>query len=82
MALSFALTKMRRAEKGGRMQCFGPLSRRCFNKLHAVVDTKGRPIHIALTPGQRHEMIMADELLEHAQGKALMGDAATALSQH
>ena len=43
-------------------------------KLHAVVDTKGRPIHIALTPGQRHEMIMADELLAHARGKALIGD--------
>jgi transposase len=44
-------------------------------KLHAVVDTKGRPIYIALTPGQRHEMIAADELLAHARGKALIGDA-------
>src|SRR5262249_59942688 len=43
-------------------------------KLHAVVDIKGRPLHIALTPGQRHEMIAADELLAHAQGKALIGD--------
>ncbi|WP_394829672.1 transposase [Pendulispora albinea] len=43
-------------------------------KLHAVVDTKGRPIHIALTPGQRHEMMAADELLQHARGKALIGD--------
>ena len=43
-------------------------------KLHAVVDTKARPIHIALTPGQRHELIAADELLAHARGKALLGD--------
>lgn len=43
-------------------------------KLHAVVDTKGRPIHITLTPGQRHEMIIADELLANARGKALIGD--------
>jgi transposase len=39
-----------------------------------VVDTKGRPIYIAITPGQRHEMIKADELLEHAPGKALIAD--------
>jgi transposase len=43
-------------------------------KLHAVVDTQGRPIYIALTPGQRHEMIRADELLANARGKALIGD--------
>jgi transposase len=43
-------------------------------KLHAVVDTKARPIHIAITPGQRHEMMAADELLVHARGKALIGD--------
>ena len=43
-------------------------------KLHAVVDTKARPIHIALTPGQRHEMIAATELLAHARGRALIGD--------
>ena len=43
-------------------------------KLHAVVDTKARPIHIALTAGQRHEMIAAEELLEHARGRALIGD--------
>jgi transposase len=43
-------------------------------KLHAVVDTKGRPIHIALTAGQRHEMSVAKDLLGHARGKALIGD--------
>jgi transposase len=44
-------------------------------KLHAVVDTKGRPIYIAITPGQRHEMIKADELLANAPGKAFIADA-------
>jgi transposase len=38
------------------------------------VDTKGRPIHIALTPGQRHEMIVARELLAQSRGKALIAD--------
>jgi len=44
-------------------------------KIHAVVDTKGRPIHVTITQGQRHEMIAAPELLENARGKALIGDA-------
>ena len=44
-------------------------------KLHVVVDFKGRPLHVALTPGQRHEMIVADELLKHARGGALIADA-------
>ena len=42
--------------------------------LHAVVDTKNRPIYVALTPDQRHEMITAEELLENAREKALIGD--------
>jgi transposase len=44
-------------------------------KLHAVVDTKGRPIYVAITPGQRHEMMKADELLANAPGKAFIADA-------
>lgn len=43
-------------------------------KLHAVVDTKGRPLYVTLTPGQRHEMVAANELLAQANGKALIGD--------
>jgi len=43
-------------------------------KLHAVVDTKARPLYITLTPGQRHEMVAALDLLSHANGKALIGD--------
>jgi hypothetical protein len=31
---------------------------------------EGRPIYVAITPGQRHEMMKADELLAHAPGKA------------
>ena len=43
-------------------------------KLHAIVDTKGRPLYVTLTPGQRHELIAAPDLLAHASGKALIGD--------
>lgn len=43
-------------------------------KVHAIVDTKARPIHIAFTPGQRHEMVKAMDLLDYARGNALIGD--------
>ena len=42
--------------------------------MHAIVDASGRPLHVALTPGQRHEMIKALELLDFARGDALIGD--------
>jgi transposase len=43
-------------------------------KIHAIVDTEGRPLHIELTGGQRHEMTKADDLLLHATGEACLGD--------
>jgi len=42
-------------------------------KIHAIVDAKGRPLHVALTPGERHELIAAPELLDYA-GDAVIGD--------
>jgi len=44
-------------------------------KIHAVVDGKGRPLYVELTPGQQHEVTVAASLLAHAQGGALIGDA-------
>jgi transposase len=44
-------------------------------KLHALVDTKGRPVHVELTPGQQHEATVASVVVEdHAQGRAFIGD--------
>ena len=43
-------------------------------KIHAIVDGKGRPLHLELTPGQKHEASVAETLLEHAQGKAFIAD--------
>jgi transposase len=37
-------------------------------KLHAIVDAKGRPLHVTLTPGERHEMTAARELADYASG--------------
>lgn len=44
--------------------------------MHALVDAKGRPLYVTLTPGERHEMIAARELLDFATGDALIGDTA------
>lgn len=38
------------------------------------MDAKGRPLHVALTPGERHELVAAPELLDYARGAALIGD--------
>jgi IS5 family transposase len=46
-----------------------------FASNSALVDTKVRPIYIASTPGQRHEMLQADELLANASDKAFIADA-------
>ena len=75
MVPSFAHTRMRRAEKGGgRCNALGRSRGGFSTKLHVVVDTKARPVYIALTPGHRHEMMAAGDLLAHARGKALIGD--------
>jgi transposase len=44
-------------------------------KIHALVDTKGRPLHVQLTPGQQHESTVAAAIIEnHARGKAFIAD--------
>lgn len=44
-------------------------------KVHAIVDTQGRPLHVELTPGQRHDSVVAPNLLKHARGRFLIADA-------
>jgi transposase len=66
--------KMLRAE--GEIQCnaLGRSRGGFSSKLHALVDTQGRPIHIALTPGNMHDSMMAEQLIAHARGRALIAD--------
>ncbi len=46
-------------------------------KIHAVVDAEGRPIRIALTPGQAHDGTAAEELLAGLKpGATLLADKA------
>lgn len=35
----------------------------------------GKPLHVQLTQGQRHETIVARDLLEHARGRYFVADA-------
>ncbi|WP_253816296.1 transposase [Myxococcus xanthus] len=60
-----------RAEKAGRRNALG----RSFSpKVHAVTTTGGKPLHLALAPGQQHESTMAEELLAHAEGDSFIAD--------
>lgn len=44
-------------------------------KVHALVDTKGRPLHVELTQGQQHESTVAEAIIaNHARGKAFIAD--------
>lgn len=46
-------------------------------KIHAIVDAKGLPIRLALSPGQAHDASLIDDLLEGLpQGAMLLGDKA------
>ena len=33
-----------------------------------MTDTSGRPLHVAITEGQRHDVVMAEELLHYVKG--------------
>lgn len=45
-------------------------------KIHAVVDALGNPVRIALSPGQRHEMTLAYDLLGDITDAYVAGDSA------
>lgn len=61
--------------------CFGDnalgKSRESFStKIHVLVDTLGKSLHIELTGGQRHEASVAEKLTGHAQGTDFLADKA------
>lgn len=39
------------------------------------MDAKGRPLHLELTPGHRHEATVAASLVNRSPGRAFVGDA-------
>ncbi len=71
----FEPTRMLRAEKGIISNALGHSRGGFTTKVHALVDRKGRPLHIELTQGQRHESTVAEDIIaKHARGKALIAD--------
>lgn len=45
-------------------------------KIHAVVDSKGRPLKVLLTEGQRDDSKMASEMLKDYAFNPIIGDKA------
>ena len=45
-------------------------------KLHVAVDALGNPVRVALTPGQRHEMTQAGDLIEDLTAGFVIADTA------
>jgi transposase len=43
-------------------------------KIHAIVDLKGRPLEVIITPGQQHDCTVADKLIDFIAGKACLAD--------
>ena len=43
-------------------------------KLHAVVTMEAKPIEVRVTPGQTHESLLADSLLDFVRGNACLAD--------
>jgi transposase len=43
-------------------------------KVHAVVDLRGRPLEILITPGQQHDCTVADRLIDFIAGDACVAD--------
>ena len=65
----------RRAKKNGS-QAIGRSRGGLTTKIHALVDALGNPIELMLTPGQDHDLVCAQPLIENADPDALIGDKA------
>ena len=62
------------SKRGPAVNCLGRSRGGFSTKVHALSDAQGRPIHVELTAGQTHEATVAAALLEHADGRAFIGD--------
>ena len=61
-------------EKGAQSQCNGRSRGGLTTKIHAFVDSLGRPLHIHLTAGNIHYVTEAPTLIAAAQGKSFITD--------
>ena len=66
------------AKKGGKAQCqaLGRSRGGLTTKIHMAVDTRGRPLKLILTPGQRGDAPLAPALLQGLKPKRVLADKA------
>ena len=58
-----------------RRQCMGRSRGGLTSKIHALVDTNGLPVRLALTPGEAHDNRLAGKLLSRIKpGSMLLAD--------
>ena len=55
-------------------QCIGRSRGGLTTKIHALVDSLGRPLHVHLTAGNIHDVSEAPTLIAAAQGKSFIAD--------
>src|ERR1700747_3644101 len=60
-------------EKNGP-QAIGRSRAGLTTKIHALVDALGNPVELMLTPGQDHDLVCAEPLIENVEPDALLGD--------
>jgi transposase len=66
-----------RKKKANDDHCIGRSRGGLSTKIHALVDARGLPIDIVLTPGQRHDVVGASALLVNlCEGDIVLGDKA------
>ena len=75
MRRSCGHTRIRREQKGACSQLLGSFTRWILDEGPRPFGTpRAAPIHVELTAGQTHEATVAAALLEHADGRAFIGD--------
>jgi|SRR5450631_474618 transposase len=62
-------------EKNGE-QAIGRSRGGLTTKIHALVDALGNPVKLMLTPGQAHDLVCAEQLIDGVDPGALLGDKA------
>ena len=65
-----------RRKRGTQNQAIGRSRGGLTSKVHIAVDALGNPLRFILTPGQRHDITQAENLMEGLPGEHLLADKA------
>lgn len=57
-------------------QCIGKTRGGANTKIHALVDTRGRPLRLILSAGHRHDILSAPDLVEGCTQRTILADKA------